>query len=132
MEFGSHSLWGWMQGAEIVVGGTVGAFAGAETPVTAVLGAISAASGLISMTNVVKSQFENAPQPPSPPPSPPTTPAPPQTGSNLVATVEQSYIVVGPDGAVSGAGPRAADEDFYAVKGIYNETSASGQLYLAR
>ncbi len=30
MEFGSHSLWGWMKGAEIVVGGTIGAFAGAQ------------------------------------------------------------------------------------------------------
>jgi hypothetical protein len=131
MEFGSHSLWGWIRGAEIVVGGTVGAAAGMETPVTAVVGAIGGASGLISLSNVVVAQFENAPQPPSQPPRP-ARPAPPQPGNMLVANAEQSYIVVGGDGNIKGAGPRAQDNDFYAVRGTYTETEARGEVYLAR
>lgn len=92
MEFGSHSLWGWMIGAEIVVGGTAGAAAGIETPVTAVTGAITGASSMIGVSDVVMSHFVNAPQPPPQPP-PPARPTPPQKGDMLVANAERSYIV---------------------------------------
>jgi hypothetical protein len=130
MEFGSHSLWGWMIGTEIVVGGTAGAFAGIATPVTAVAGAITGAASMIGVSDVVVSHFVNAPEPP-PPPVPPARPAPPQAGAMLVANAERSYIVV-QDGTINAAGPRQQDDTFYAVRGSYKETTASGELYLGR
>jgi hypothetical protein len=129
MEFGSHSLWGWMIGAEIAVGGTAGAFAGIATPVTAVAGAITGAASMIGVSDVVVSHFVNAPEPP-PPPVPPARPAPPQAGSMLVANAERSYIVV-QDGTINAAGP-SQQNDTYAVRGSYKETTASGELYLGR
>jgi hypothetical protein len=55
MEFGNHSLWGWMIGTVIVAGGTAGAFEGIATPVTAVAGAITGASSMIGVSDVVVS-----------------------------------------------------------------------------
>jgi len=61
----------------------------------------------------------------------PARPAPPQAGAMLVATAERSYIVV-QEGTIKAAGPRQQDDAFYTVRGSYKETTASGELYLAR
>ncbi len=94
-------------------------------------GAISGASGLIAVSNVVIPAFENAPQPQSPP-APPARPESPHVGKPLVASAEQSYIVLGPDSTIEGAGPRTKGSDFYAVKGKFTETGAEGEVYLSR
>lgn len=135
VKFGTNSIWGWVVGAEIIVGGTIGG-AGAivgstaasggtalpAAPIIGVVGAMTGAGVMISISANAKSIFTNPASPPNPPPLP-QRPAAPKPGQSLSPDKEKIYVAVGKDGQVWGSGP---DDTLVITGRLDNGTSKDG------
>ena len=112
LKLGKNSVWGWMLGAEIIIGGTIGAAAAVVggTIATAGLGAGAAAilgsagfatgaSALIGASSGAKSLLASK-SPPSPPEAP-KRPEPPKEGQILMARKGMIYTAVSGNGRIA-------------------------------
>lgn len=92
-KFGNHSFWGWVLGAEIIVGGTVGGVVGSPGgPIGVVGGAVMTAAALIGVSSGVKDLLQS--DEPGPPPTAPVRPAPPAEGERLFPSAGKIYTAV--------------------------------------
>lgn len=100
VKIGEHSWWGWIRGAELIVGGAVGAAGGvlatgATAGAAAVIGlsaAIAGSSSAASISDVAAEYFDTSE---SGQPSLPVTPSLPNiSAETLVADLTDDYVVV--------------------------------------
>lgn len=129
MKFGQHSFWGWVLGAEVVVGGTVGAAGGLVTagPIGAAVGGLTLGSGLVGASAAAKALLADDPKTAEAPPAPamPPRPAPPEVGQVLVASAGKIYTAVSSEGELLGYGPDGVLE----LSGKYsNDGTAEGVI----
>jgi hypothetical protein len=110
VKFGENSLWGWVVGSELIVGGAVGGLIGfastaATGPLAVLVGiqtAISGAAGMWAISNGVSSLLQSdtpvsAPAPPSRPPVPQKDEKlEPQKGKILIALTSEKVAGSGP------------------------------------
>ena len=116
MKFGTDSFWGWVLGAETIVGGTIGA--GAAVAGSAVAtggvavgaaawiaagGAVAGSSALIGVSAAAHTLLESNEPVPSPPA--PDRPPPPATGEQLVPSDGTIFTALSHDGAIIASGP---------------------------
>lgn len=104
VKFGTNSIWVWIVGAEIIVGGTIGSAGVIGGPFVGAAGAMTGAGVMMSISANSKTIFTDPAAPPSPP-ALPQRPAAPQPGQNLSPEKEKIYVAVGKDGQVWGSGP---------------------------
>ena len=104
-EIGTHSLWGWVVGGEIVVGGGLGAAGGivagaplspAGSAVVGAAGALAGAGSAATLSEVIASVFSGDPAPPKP--TTPTPPADPHTPQNIYPSEDRADSANSPDG----------------------------------
>lgn len=109
-KFGDHSIWGWVLGAEVIVGGTIGG-AGAvvtaniavpvvgavATPWIAAAGALTGSTALVAASAASKDLLSSDQPPPSP--ARPARPEPPQ-GSLLLAGEGKIFTAVDKNGSI--------------------------------
>jgi len=129
VKFGEHSTWGWVKGAEIFVGGTIGGAAGVITVggtpaaiIVGVAGAIGGAAALVDLSNVVKEFVES--EDPVPPKELPKTPPVPEKEQILPPTKDKIVIAVSKE-LVQGTGP---DEKLF-LAGSFKGSSGTGALF---
>ena len=123
-KFGEHSVWAWVVGTEVIVGGTIGGVAGfavtsAAGPLAVVVGlagAIGDASATATVSNTVRSAIKSD-KPTAPPAAPPAPTPKPQAG--------MLYAAILKEGPVSGRGP----DEAYLLKGTLKESQTGGQMY---
>ncbi len=115
IKFGDNSFWTWMFGAELVVGGTIGAVTGGggtviatgglglgAAPWIAAKGAAVGAAALVTISAGAKVLLDS--DDPPPPPTPPKRPSPPSEGEKLVPQDGILYAAVSRDGRILGSG----------------------------
>jgi hypothetical protein len=131
VKFGENSFWGWTKGAEVLVGGTIGAAGGIIVggtlgPTGAVIvglaGAIGGGSGAVTISEVVRDLVES-PDPVIPAPTPKPPPVP-QKEQSLPATKNMIVVAVLKDGRIQGTGP---DETLF-LSGSHKERSGTGSI----
>lgn len=112
VKFGLNSVWGWTRGAELIVGGTIGAGAGgmggvAFGPVGVVVGglggALAGAESAITISNVVRDELIETKDPA--PPAAPKPPAVPQKQQELHPEDGTIIVAVSKEGQIVGSGP---------------------------
>jgi len=109
-KFGDHSIWGWVLGAETIVGGTIGAagavvtaniavpvVGAAATPWIAAAGALTGSGALIGISAASKDLLSSDQPPPSP--ARPRRPEPPQS-SLLLAGEGKIFTAVDKSGSI--------------------------------
>lgn len=133
VKFGEHSTWSWMKGAEIIIGGTLGATGGVMvaggTPAAVVLGIVGAASGAESAVFVsdVTKEFVEAVTPRSP--EPPKVPPIPGKGQPLAPEKDKIVVAVSKD-SVLGSGP-SEGLSLFASRSL-KENRSDGTLLIER
>lgn len=128
-KFGEHSVWAWVVGTEVIVGGTIGGVAGfavtsAAGPLAVVVGlagAIGGASATASVSNTIRSAIKS--DKPTAPPVPPPAPTPGKD-ENLKPQAGMLYAAISKEGQVIGSGPDAA----YLLRGTLKESRTGGQM----
>lgn len=130
VKFGLNSVWGWIKGAEIVVGGGIGGGGGAIAGVPAgpggmvlvgLAGAIGGAAGAVDLSNVAKEELTET-KDPAPPPAP-KPPAIPQKEQEL-HPADGTIIIAVSKGVVIGNGPTKA----MFLSGTFKDGSGTGNL----
>jgi hypothetical protein len=121
VKFGENSVWGWVRGSELVVGGTIGAAGGVivavGTPAAVILGvggAIAGAGSAATLSDVAK-EFLESHEPP-PPPIAPKLPNIPKNDEKITPRKGQIAISVSQE-VVFGHGP---------TEGLYIDGSFKG------
>jgi hypothetical protein len=135
IKFGDNSMWGWVLGAEVIVGGTVGggaaivtaglATGGIALGASAVIGAwgaLGSAAALVGASSAAKSLIEDNHPPPAPPA--PERPAVPKNGEKLSPQKGMIYTVVSHGGTISGSGP----DGILLISGKFGATTATGTI----
>jgi hypothetical protein len=135
IKFGEHSTWGWVLGAEIIFGGSIGAGAAIATAGLATggvaLGAsvwigaggfATGATALVCASDAAKNLIE-ADTPPPAPPSPKRPPIP-KNGEKLFPQKGAIYTAVSRDGTILGSGP----DGVLVISGSFDGTTASGTI----
>lgn len=116
VKFGENSVWGWVLGAETIIGGTIGAggaVAGSAVATSGVAlgaapwiaagGALAGSTALIGASAAAKSLLESdEPVPPPPAPEPPAAPA---AGQELLPSEGTIFTAVSHDGRIMASGP---------------------------
>lgn len=115
IKFGDNSTWSWLVGSEILIGGTVGALAGAgattigtagtailAAPFVAVKAAMERAATLVTLSLVFEATKES--NEPVPPPPSPARPEIPDGNSNLEPRDGYIIVALNPDGSIVGHG----------------------------
>jgi len=139
MKLGKNSFWGWVTGAEILVGGVVGAggaVAGATVASGGVAlgaaawiggaGAVAGSSALVSVSQAAKSLQESSA--PVAAPALPARPEPPAKGEPLKPQEGKIIVAVSKDGRIEGSGPDAAN----AVSGSFDNKSGNAKGEVGR
>lgn len=116
VKFGEKSVWGWVIGSEIIIGGTIGAGGAIAAAVITtggvgalvavpigLAGALTGATAMVSASGSVQTMLESD-KPPAPP-EPPKRPPVPQKEENLVPGKDRIIIAISKEGQVSGIGP---------------------------
>lgn len=102
IKFGDNTWWGWVLGAELFVGGSIGATGGLVAgPAGSLGGAIIVGSAAVGISAGAKSLIES--DDPVDPPRMPDRPARPIEGEVMLAGGDRIITVVSPDGFVSGS-----------------------------
>lgn len=113
-KLGKNSVWSWVLGAEVIVGGTIGAGAaivggtiaigGLGLGAAAWLGAggFSGGSAALVGASAAAKNLLDSDKPPEPP-EPPKRPEPPREGQQLVATKGMIYTAVSGNGQIAGS-----------------------------
>ncbi len=128
-KFGEHSTWGWIVGAEVTVGLTVGgtvAFLGtAAVPPAAFLiaiwGGATGATTAVTLSKIARETIEGE-GPPQPPPAPPA-PAP-KKDDKLTPQADVLYVTLAKDGSVTGNGP----DPRCSLEGKADNATTSGEV----
>ncbi len=116
VKFGENSIWGWVVGTEIIVGGAL-AGVGAAAAITAstagigigaaivigVAASIPGAGAAVTLSKEVTALVES--DKPAPAPAAPKAPNPPKVGDKLTPTKDSIHIGVSRDGRIFGNGP---------------------------
>jgi hypothetical protein len=126
-KFGQHSFWGWVLGAEVIVGGTIGASgavagssvitAGAAFPAALAIGAAGGTAGIyacVGFSNAVKILLKA--DNPVPQPLAPPRPEMPNKGDVLSPSEGKIYTAV-TDNTITSVGI----DDLYFLTGQYND-----------
>ena len=134
-KFGENTIWGWVIGAEVLVGGTIGAGAAVvgtsaatggaalgAAPWIAAGGFLGGSSALISASSAAKSMLES--DEPVAAPSLPNRPQPPESGTELLPEPGTILTAVSGDGQVWGSGPNGV----HVLKGSHKEAQAEGTV----
>jgi hypothetical protein len=128
-KFGEHSIWAWIVGTEVVVGGVLAGGAAvvisaAAPPLTIFVGlggALTGASAACNVSNTIRTTMESDRPPPAP--APPPAPSP---GKNdrLMPKDGMLYAIVTNKGDVLGSGPDAK----YLLEGAAKDGSMQGRV----
>jgi hypothetical protein len=137
MKLGRNSFWGWVTGAEILVGGVAGA-GGAVVGTAAATGglalgaaawigsagAVAGSSALVSVSQAVKSLQETSA--PVAAPALPPRPEPPAKGEPIKPQEGKIIVAMSKDGRIEGSGPDASN----VVSGSFDNKSgiAKGEI----
>lgn len=103
VKIGEHSVWGWIKGSEIVVGGTLGAATGAESIPTLIIGAGAGAEAVVFISDTTREVVESLNSTPKPPANPPA-PSVPEKGQSPPSKDDQIVVAVSEE-AITGWGP---------------------------
>jgi hypothetical protein len=135
-KFGENSVWGWVVGTELVVGGTVGyvgavvavnvATAGVGLPASIIIGvngAIAGSVGVATLSTFVKDLINSEGTVPSSP-APAPSPAAPNNGPLSPSKDEVVIAVSNKEGRVVAIGP----EGSVVVSGLLKENTGTGSV----
>lgn len=139
MKLGKNSYWGWVAGAEILVGGALGAggaivgtslaTGGLALGAAAWIGgagAVAGSSGLVSLSSSVKSLQETSV--PVAAPALPARPAPPAQGEPIKPQDGKIVVAMFKDGKIEGSGPDASNT----VTGTFDNKSGNAKGEIGR
>ena len=139
MKLGKNSFWGWVAGAEVLVGGVLGA-GGAIAGTAAATGglalgaaawiggagAVAGSSGLVSLSQTVKSLQDSST--PVAAPALPSRPEPPKKGEPLKPQDGRIIVAMFKDGTIAGSGPDASN----VVSGSFSIKSGTAKGEIGR
>jgi len=131
VKFGENSTWGWVRGAEIIVGGTIGAGGGIVVSSPTIVGIFfgGAAGGLggaasaVALSDVAKSMIES--DTPVVPPEFPKRPPVPQNEQKLEPQDGRIIIAISKE-EVEGSGP----DRVLGLSGSLKGNSGTGVLFI--
>jgi hypothetical protein len=134
-KFGEHSIWGWVVGSEILIGGTIGAGSAIATAGLATGGVALGASiwigaggyafgsaAMIGVSAGVKELLKSDSPPPAP--VPPERPKAPNNGVKLVPEKGTIYTAIARDGTILAS----SLDGVFIVSGKYDSSGASGTI----
>lgn len=134
-KLGENSVWGWVIGAEVIVGGTIGAGAaivggtivtgglGLGAAVWLGMGGFASGSAAFVCASAAAESLLESEEPPEPP-TPPKRPEPPKADQTLVATKGMIYTAVSGNGQIAGSDLTAR----YITVGSFEEGKAEGSI----